>query len=64
MWPELKKILENAITAAGNREGIANMKIIAIGLLAAVLLIGFAPFAAEAMILIILEFGAPPLFQP
>jgi len=40
------------------------MKFIAMGLLATVLLIGFAPFAAEAMILIVLEFGPPSLFQP
>ena len=40
------------------------MKFIAMGLLATVLLIGFAPFAAEAMILIVLEFGLPSLFQP
>jgi hypothetical protein len=41
-----------------------DMKVIAMGLLATLLLIGLAPFAAEAMILIVLEFGSPPLFQP
>jgi len=40
------------------------MKVIAMGLLATLLLIGLAPFAAEAMILIVLEFGSPSLFQP
>ena len=41
-----------------------DMKVIAMGLLATLLLIGLAPFAAEAMILLVLEFGAPSLFQP
>jgi len=41
-----------------------NMRFIAMGLVATVLLIGFAPFAAEAMILIALEFGPASLFQP
>ncbi|MGI9321008.1 MAG: hypothetical protein ACR2O5_06305 [Thiogranum sp.] len=40
------------------------MKLLATGLLATALLIGFAPFAAEAMILIVLEFGPASLFQP
>ncbi|MEN8801558.1 MAG: hypothetical protein ABF297_06225 [Thiogranum sp.] len=40
------------------------MKLLAMGLIAIVLLIGFAPFAAEAMILIVLEFGPASLFQP
>jgi hypothetical protein len=40
------------------------MKFIAMGLLATLLLIGFAPFAAEAMIVIVLEFGLPSLFRP
>ncbi len=40
------------------------MKFIAVGLVATLLLIGFAPFAAEAMILLVLEFGPPSLFQP
>jgi len=40
------------------------MKLLATGLLVTVLLIGFAPFAAEAMILIVLEFGPASLFQP
>ena len=40
------------------------MKFIAMGLLATLLLIGFAPFAAEAMIVIVLEFGLPSLFGP
>lgn len=39
------------------------MKFIAAGLLATLLLIGLAPFAAEAIILIILEFGPLFLFQ-
>jgi hypothetical protein len=40
------------------------MKFIAVGLVATLLLIGFAPFAAEAVILLVLEFGPPSLFQP
>ncbi len=40
------------------------MKIIVTGLLATLLLIGLLPMAAEAMILIVLEFGPPSLFQP
>ncbi len=35
-----------------------------VGLGAALLLLGLAPFAAEAIILIALNFGAPPSFQP
>ena len=40
------------------------MKFMAIGVLATLLVIGFAPIAAEAMILIVLEFGPHTLFQP
>jgi len=40
------------------------MKFITVGLVATLLLIGFAPFTAEAVILIVLEFGPPSLFQP
>jgi hypothetical protein len=40
------------------------MKFIATGLLVSLLLIGIAPIAAESMILIVLEFGPPSLFQP
>jgi hypothetical protein len=65
IWLELKIRPEIAIiTGAGSRSGNTNMKFIATGLVATLLLIGFAPFAAEAMILIVLEFGPPSLFQP
>jgi hypothetical protein len=37
------------------------MKYIAIGLGSALLLVSFAPLAAEAIILIALNFGPPPL---
>ena len=40
------------------------MKYIAMGLGATLLLISFAPFAAETIILIALNFGSPPLLQP
>ena len=40
------------------------MKFMAIGVFATLLVIGFAPIAAEAMILIVLEFGPDSLFQP
>ncbi len=39
------------------------MKYIAIGVGSALLLISFAPFAAETIILLALNFGPPPL-QP
>ncbi len=40
------------------------MKFIAMGMVLTLLLVGFAPFAAEAMIMIVLDFGPPPLFHP
>jgi len=40
------------------------MKYIAVGLGATLLLINFAPFAAETIILIALNFGPPPLLHP
>jgi hypothetical protein len=40
------------------------MKYIAMGLGAGLLLISFAPFAAETIILIALNFGTPTLLAP
>ena len=40
------------------------MKYVAMGLGVALLLISVAPFAAETIILITLNFGPPPLLHP
>ena len=56
--------LEAPFTGAIIGQGKITMKYIAMALGATLLLISFAPFAAETIILIALNFGAPPLLHP